>query len=568
MVDWQPQTARRPVLACIMALIGAVLLAGGAQLVLLGGSPYYVLAGLLVAVSAGYYHNVALVNGPPTAPSGATATASGSTVTFGWTDESRNETGFDIERARNVAGEWTDWTATRVDADTTSVTYPEVADGDYAYLVRAVNAAGASNWAIAQVTVSGATAPPAAPTDLSAVPTGSNVAIGWTDTSDDEFGFQVMRARLAGSEWTDWTAHALDRDAVTFDDVGVADGTYAYLVRSYNPVGASAWTVVVVTVSTATGPPSAVDELLATVTGRTVNLVWTDTADNETGIDIERARNVAGEWTEWTAFAADRDTTAFTDTVVRDGTYAYLVRAHNALGASPWTIGTVVVSQATDGPDAPTGLTATRVGSDIVLHWTDESAGDHAELWFDIERARYVNGTWTDWTGFPADRNATSATDTVPADGQYAYLIRAHNAVGSSAWTVVVTTVPTTTQPPAAPTGLSATRSGADVTLAWTDNSSAPGAELWFDIERATYIGGTWTNWTLFTAAANSTGFVSESVSYLDVGIKLKGTAPAGRLEAAGSWNQMVTHRVRIESAKEINAELVAWLKEAYSSAG
>lgn len=53
-----------------------------------------------------------------------------------------------------------------------------------------------------------------------------------------------------------------------------------------------------------------------------------------------------------------------------------------------------------------------------------------------------------------------------------------------------------------------------------------------------------------------------------DVGIKLKGAAPTPRLEVAGSWNQMVTHRVRVESAKEIDAELMAWLKEAYSSAG
>ncbi|MCA9241451.1 MAG: membrane-bound PQQ-dependent dehydrogenase, glucose/quinate/shikimate family [Planctomycetales bacterium] len=39
-------------LACIAGIIAAVLLVGGAQLVLLGGSPYYVLAGLLIAVSA------------------------------------------------------------------------------------------------------------------------------------------------------------------------------------------------------------------------------------------------------------------------------------------------------------------------------------------------------------------------------------------------------------------------------------------------------------------------------------------------------------------------------------
>lgn len=52
MLDWRPQSASRPVLACVTGLVAAVLLAGGAQLALLGGSPYYVLAGLLVAVSA------------------------------------------------------------------------------------------------------------------------------------------------------------------------------------------------------------------------------------------------------------------------------------------------------------------------------------------------------------------------------------------------------------------------------------------------------------------------------------------------------------------------------------
>ena len=53
----------------------------------------------------------------------------------------------------------------------------------------------------------------------------------------------------------------------------------------------------------------------------------------------------------------------------------------------------------------------------------------------------------------------------------------------------------------------------------------------------------------------------------LDIGIKFKGVAPAGRLEAAGSWNVMVTHRVRISDPKEINAEVLAWLKQAYNAA-
>lgn len=52
-----------------------------------------------------------------------------------------------------------------------------------------------------------------------------------------------------------------------------------------------------------------------------------------------------------------------------------------------------------------------------------------------------------------------------------------------------------------------------------------------------------------------------------DVGLKLKGVAPVGRLEAAGSWNAMVTHRVRLESAEQVDAELVGWLRQAYDGA-
>jgi len=52
----------------------------------------------------------------------------------------------------------------------------------------------------------------------------------------------------------------------------------------------------------------------------------------------------------------------------------------------------------------------------------------------------------------------------------------------------------------------------------------------------------------------------------VDVGINLKGVAPSGRLEAAGSFNAMVSHRVRIERLEEVNAQLQGWLKKAYDA--
>ena len=53
----------------------------------------------------------------------------------------------------------------------------------------------------------------------------------------------------------------------------------------------------------------------------------------------------------------------------------------------------------------------------------------------------------------------------------------------------------------------------------------------------------------------------------LDIGIKLKGAAAQGRFEEAGPWNSMVTHRVRIDNPKQVDAELIKWLHQAYDKA-
>ncbi len=54
----------------------------------------------------------------------------------------------------------------------------------------------------------------------------------------------------------------------------------------------------------------------------------------------------------------------------------------------------------------------------------------------------------------------------------------------------------------------------------------------------------------------------------LDVGLNIKGIAPAGNAEAAGSWNSMCTHRIKVEEEKQINKDLINWIKQAYEQAG
>ncbi len=53
----------------------------------------------------------------------------------------------------------------------------------------------------------------------------------------------------------------------------------------------------------------------------------------------------------------------------------------------------------------------------------------------------------------------------------------------------------------------------------------------------------------------------------VDLGLNLKGTPASERLEDSGSFNAMVSHRVRLTSKKDVNAQLKSWLRKAYDAA-
>jgi hypothetical protein len=50
----------------------------------------------------------------------------------------------------------------------------------------------------------------------------------------------------------------------------------------------------------------------------------------------------------------------------------------------------------------------------------------------------------------------------------------------------------------------------------------------------------------------------------MDIGIKLRDVEPTGRFEASGSWNTMMTHRVKISDPEHVDKELIDWLRKAY----
>ena len=52
----------------------------------------------------------------------------------------------------------------------------------------------------------------------------------------------------------------------------------------------------------------------------------------------------------------------------------------------------------------------------------------------------------------------------------------------------------------------------------------------------------------------------------VDVGLNLKGIDPGGIVEAAGSWNGMVSHRIKLTDISQVTNELAPWFQKAYDA--
>lgn len=51
----------------------------------------------------------------------------------------------------------------------------------------------------------------------------------------------------------------------------------------------------------------------------------------------------------------------------------------------------------------------------------------------------------------------------------------------------------------------------------------------------------------------------------VDIGLNLKGIEPEGNVEAAGSWNTMVSHRIKVANTDDLKG-LQTWLQKAYDA--
>jgi len=172
----------------------------------------------------------------PTVPSTLIATAlSTSSIEIKWTDRANNENGFHLDRARGT-GSWA--RVATFGANATRVVNNGLAEGtNYRYRVRAFNGTGASAWsntasATTSREVTSTESVPAAPLDFRYRyrANRNRVQLRWTDASDNETGFYVIRNNRVIATLGAGTRY--------YRDYSITQGqAYVYRVEAYNSAG-------------------------------------------------------------------------------------------------------------------------------------------------------------------------------------------------------------------------------------------------------------------------------------------------------------------------------------------
>lgn len=269
---------------------------------------------------------------------------------------------------------------------------------------------------------------PDAPSTLSAVTQSqSSINLTWTDNATNESGFKLERSTSIDTGYAQ-IASTIAADQTTYTDSGLnASTTYYYRLRAYNENGDSDYSnVAEATTQAVLSGPAAPTALSAdAVDSTSIDLAWTDNANDEDGFLIERSTSELTGFVEIQSIAADQ--TTYSDSGLDPATtYYYRVRASNTDGYSDYSNTAFAATlPAIFAPLAPTGLiaTATSSATEISLNWTDNSLD---ETGFKIERSLSETSGFSQIATVSADTTTYNSTGLTPSTTYY-YRVRAYN---------------------------------------------------------------------------------------------------------------------------------------------
>ncbi|MET9250322.1 fibronectin type III domain-containing protein [Nonomuraea sp. NPDC003709] len=406
--------------------------------------------------------------GGPAAPTGLRVkTSSDGTATISWTPPAGNSLEYWVYR-KNLSNGQTHFARTGYPTAQRSLQDAGLDAGvDYAYYVRAVNAAGVEGTPTGVVTTRGSRSAPPAPTSLSATAgTTGDVTLTWT-APEEEVAYLVHQRDITAGE-TEFTQAAVeDGEATTQKIESLETGhQYEFKVTASNTVGESAPSNLVQTTANF-AVPGAPTGLTATAgADATVTLRWTVPAG--AAPDAYQVYHRAAGTTDFTPLDLPAETTTVRTSPLISGTaYDFKVTALNTGGEGQAS--TVVSATALMRPPAaPANVTATATtDGTIKLTW---NAAERAGAYW-VHR-RDVTAGQTAFSPMDSPVEATTTTaDRLLSGHTYEFKVIAVGDGGegpASAPARAVADMPR----PGAPTGLSAA-GDRKVTLTWQKVATA-----------------------------------------------------------------------------------------------
>jgi len=203
----------------------------------------------------------------------------------------------------------------------------------------------------------------------------------------------------------------------------------------------------------------------------------------------------------WVTAGSGANLTSHTLAGLKQGTvYQFRVRASNSEGASAWS---PVREQSTVAQPGPiSGLTITPALGSLRLTWTAPVATATAGRATDYVVEYTRGGAWS--------RVVTTGTwvnlDRLVPGQPYSVRVAARNAAGTSQ---VVGASKTTLAGPGAPRAVKAKRGDKSAKIAWTAPSSSGGSSITgYTVEARTYVGRSWSAWTVRGSTSGATTLV------------------------------------------------------------
>ena len=324
--------------------------------------------------------------------------------------------------------------------------------------------------------------PPTAPSNLSAsAASSSQINLTWTDNSNNETGFKIMRKTGASGTYALIATNAANTNS--YNDTGLtANTTYYYKVIATNSAGDSAASNETSAITNQNLPASPTNLDYTIISTTEIDLKWTDNSNNETNFIIERSVGNNTGYSQLTELGPGA--TSYKDTtVISSQSYYYRVKAKNLAGNSAYSNEIGPITSNSLYPKAPTGLTVGTISSSALrLAWNDNS---NNETGFKIER-KSDSGSFSQIA--ITEANVKDYTNSGLNDGAtYTYRVRATNSAGDSNYSneASATTLkpPPSTQTPTITTCTEsnwtssdgACQSNGTLTRTWTKTGSCSG---------------------------------------------------------------------------------------------